>query len=257
MWREKGEVPEGDERVVLSNRQYSCSLRRRLGTNQWLLEHIVMESDAKLPEMDGKVSEAVRGMTSSHYVLDGEFLPEAIRSGVLHLTRIEPAYLMDGRTFTRFEYENKKARSGKQAWSGQVVAGWVVLDPEAGWCIREQLYHRKYSDGLEECRSKYDYSVASSGYPIVRKIHLTCEGRTDKGEMYRIEAVTNLELTESDGPPESEFTLSAFGLPEPVGVVWEKKTPVYVWLLVAAGVLGMLALLFRWLARRRQRRSEA
>jgi hypothetical protein len=53
--------------------------------------------------------------------------------------------------------------------------------------------------------------------------------------------------------PESEFRLTAFGLPEPVGVVWEKKTPVYVWLLVAAGVLGLLALLFRWLAHRRQR----
>jgi hypothetical protein len=42
-------------------------------------------------------------------------------------------------------------------------------------------------------------------------------------------------------------------LPEPVGVVWEKRTPVYVWLLVAAGVLLTLGVFFRWLARRLRR----
>jgi hypothetical protein len=52
---------------------------------------------------------------------------------------------------------------------------------------------------------------------------------------------------------DEEFTLSAFGLPEPVGVVWEKRTPVYVWLLVAAGVLLTLAVFLRWLARRLRR----
>ncbi len=252
MWREKEVWPEGDERVVLSNRYYSCSLRRRSGTDPWLLEQIVMQSDAKLPEMDGTVSEAVRGMTASHYVLDGQFLPEAIRSGVLRLTRVDPAYLMDGRTFTRFEYENQEARSGKRSWSGQIVGGWVVLDPGAGWCIRERLCHRKYADGLEECRFKFDYSVTSSGYPITRRIQVTCEGRIDKDKSYRFEAIIHPELAESDGPPEPEFTLSAFGLPEPVGVEWERKTPVYVWLILAAGVLGLLALVLRWLAHRRR-----
>jgi hypothetical protein len=53
-------------------------------------------------------------------------------------------------------------------------------------------------------------------------------------------------------PSDAEFTLSAFGLPEPVGVVWEKKTPVYVWLLLAAGVLGLLAVVLAWLAKRRR-----
>jgi hypothetical protein len=52
--------------------------------------------------------------------------------------------------------------------------------------------------------------------------------------------------------PDREFMLTAFGLPEPKGVEWEKKTPVYVWLLLAAGVLGLLAVVLAWLAKRRR-----
>jgi hypothetical protein len=50
-----------------------------------------------------------------------------------------------------------------------------------------------------------------------------------------------------------DFYISAFGLPEPVGVVPPRRTPVYVWLLVAAGVLLTLGIFFRWLARRLRR----
>jgi hypothetical protein len=56
---------------------------------------------------------------------------------------------------------------------------------------------------------------------------------------------------------EREFTLSSYGFPEPVGVEWEKKTPVYVWLLLAAGVLGLLAVVLAWLAKRRRTTGES
>lgn len=50
--------------------------------------------------------------------------------------------------------------------------------------------------------------------------------------------------------PETEFRLTAFGLPEPAGVVWDKPTPLYVWVLAAAGIMAMLALLLSVLRRR-------
>ena len=50
--------------------------------------------------------------------------------------------------------------------------------------------------------------------------------------------------------PESEFTLSAFGLPEPSGYK-PPTTPLYMWLLLAAGVCAIVAIAFRLLARRR------
>jgi hypothetical protein len=49
----------------------------------------------------------------------------------------------------------------------------------------------------------------------------------------------------------AEFYLSHYGLPEPPGVVPpSNRTPRYVWLLIAAGSFAVLAVLFRWQARR-------
>ncbi|MEJ5277359.1 MAG: hypothetical protein WHU94_15750 [Thermogemmata sp.] len=124
------------------------------------------------------------------------------------------------------------------------------MDPEAGWCIREEVRRYVYADGVKESRNWFDYTINTSGYPILRQHRNITQGQTDGGATFRFEVVRHLELSESDDPPEWEFTLSAFGLPEPVGVVWERRTPVYVWLLVAAGVLLTLAVFFRWLARR-------
>ena len=62
---------------------------------------------------------------------------------------------------------------------------------------------------------------------------------------------TDFDIDPTADLPESEFTLSAYGLPEPVGVEWKKPTPRYVWFLAAAGLFVALAVGFRMLARRR------
>jgi hypothetical protein len=60
------------------------------------------------------------------------------------------------------------------------------------------------------------------------------------------------------GDPESHFfRLSYFGLPEPEGVVWEKPTPMWVWLIVAGSVLAILAMGFRFLQKRVARKAAA
>ncbi len=53
-------------------------------------------------------------------------------------------------------------------------------------------------------------------------------------------------------PADEDFTLSAFGIREPVGVVWDKPTSTYVWILLAAGACAILAFGFRYLSHRRQ-----
>ena len=50
--------------------------------------------------------------------------------------------------------------------------------------------------------------------------------------------------------PESEFACTAFGLPEPPGYE-PKPTPIYVWVLSVAGGLFVVAIVFRYLAKRR------
>jgi len=82
---------------------------------------------------------------------------------------------------------------------------------------------------------------------MIRRVYRVDDRSVESNIAYEFQVDPSID------PPEREFSLSAFGLPEPVGVVWEKRTPVYVWLLVAAGVLLTLGIFFRWLARRLRR----
>ena len=53
--------------------------------------------------------------------------------------------------------------------------------------------------------------------------------------------------------PEEEFTLSAFGLPEPPDVVASRGSRYYLWFAGAAGAFLTLTVVFRRLARRGDR----
>ncbi|HEY1186182.1 MAG TPA: hypothetical protein VGE74_00935, partial [Gemmata sp.] len=56
----------------------------------------------------------------------------------------------------------------------------------------------------------------------------------------------------SDDPiPDQDFMLSGFGLPEAVGVEPKKRIANYIWFLIGAAVLGVIAIGLRLLARRR------
>ena len=58
-----------------------------------------------------------------------------------------------------------------------------------------------------------------------------------------------------DDVPETEFTLTAFGFPEPVGVDWKKPAPRYVPWMLGLGGCAVVALVCRFVARRLQRRT--
>jgi len=68
--------------------------------------------------------------------------------------------------------------------------------------------------------------------------------------------VTLLEETKEttdfslNDPPESEFTLSAFGLPEPPGIEWKKPFP---WYLVLATIGALCLAVFLFLRSRAKR----
>ncbi len=62
---------------------------------------------------------------------------------------------------------------------------------------------------------------------------------------YQVEELVKVQLHKED------FTLTAFGLPEPVGVEWERPVRWYLWLMLAGVVCLVAGGVFYWLSRRR------
>ncbi|HMP04644.1 MAG TPA: hypothetical protein PKC45_19320 [Gemmatales bacterium] len=59
------------------------------------------------------------------------------------------------------------------------------------------------------------------------------------------------------GKAPTDFTLSAFGLPEPYGVEWDRPTPWWLYALISAGVLFIVTVIVSFWKRRLAARSAA
>jgi hypothetical protein len=135
--------------------------------------------------------------------------------------------------------------------------GSLWLDPSRSWCIRRYKSSDQTTTGAER-DSETEVEVVCktiddpSGFPILKSttedVRIINFKNHQKLEETR---TTDYELEVNDRVPDNEFTLTAFGLPEPGGEEPMKRpTPFYIWILAAAGVFAVLALGFRYLVRR-------
>lgn len=124
--------------------------------------------------------------------------------------------------------------------------GTVVLDPEHYWCVRECHFDRS------DCKSDMflEYGDDVDGFPILRRYQDTTTYKDGTGSMvinYEFDKLVHRDI------PESEFTLSAFGLPEMQLPSEQKPRTLWRWLTGIGIVLGTLAILLRvYLKKKRQ-----
>ena len=105
-----------------------------------------------------------------------------------------------------------------------------------------------------ESETAYEMIDHPSGFPLVKSsttsgmLHSYRDKNAPKKSYTR---KTEYEWEVNNHVPDEEFTLSAFGLPEPKGSKPPAKSQVWVWLSGAVIALIALAILFAWLKRRR------
>ena len=118
--------------------------------------------------------------------------------------------------------------------------GWICCGCTAVWPTDESKY-------VEEV---YEYDGNESYPPLKGMIRTVRDARTHAavGMVTKTEVTTfkrGVKLTES------ECRLTAFGLPEPLSVIWS-RTPWYLWVALAGIIFLLAGAAFYWLKRRRQ-----
>jgi hypothetical protein len=151
----------------------------------------------------------------------------------------------DGREMAQMEYTQQLKKRDQQ---NGVEHGSVVLDPEHFWCVRE--YHSDLPDNNFDGIVEYGEDV--DGFPILRREQDTT---TYKDGMFTGKLVITYEfdnLVHRD-IPESEFTLSAFDLPE-MQLPGEQKPPtLWRWLISIGIAFSVMAVLLRvYMKKKRQ-----
>lgn len=139
----------------------------------------------------------------------------------------------------------------------------MYLDPNRSWCLRqvkeaEKIFWNGVLYRTMDWDWQYEVMDHPSGFPIIQRYTATYDGVYQKdNRKSRGDIRAEYQLEVDDGVPTSEFTLSAFGLPEPMGVKPLPKSHAWLWLLMAAITAAALAILFSWLKRRRTKATSA
>ncbi|VTS08108.1 hypothetical protein [Tuwongella immobilis] len=107
-------------------------------------------------------------------------------------------------------------------------------------------------------QGEIQYHESSDNTHRIKQVNETFDELSIRQNVERtrtVESETIYEYHSESREDDWYYTLSAFDLPEPVGVHLARPTPVWVWLLTAAGVFAAAAGLFRWLQLRPLRKG--
>ncbi len=226
------------------NPLYGFALTRRTGDAPWVL------GDLQMGVFKSPFTDDWRVLRSC-IVASGVELSELVNLPIFRVLRAG-AVQQDGRELCRIDFETQGQPPG-----GNDPRGTLWLDPQRCWTLRHCTLHRHHPGSVESTVDR-EVRATSAKYPIpVRceeKTHILYPQSGNKDG----EWVDEFNLREvSPLPGDEEFTLSAFGLPEPMGVKPPERSRAWLWLLVAAAGLAALAVLFAGLKRRAAARTKA
>ncbi|HMP03154.1 MAG TPA: hypothetical protein PKD86_10500 [Gemmatales bacterium] len=241
------------ESVVGMNSKYAFGLRRSDSTQPWVLNHIeflkepgarptgLLYSPASFPSDLHRIPYSIftQGITFETRFRDPDF-------------HILDASLASSSEEVRLEFATPPKRRPSGSWDS-LARGTLVLNPARQWAITSFRLELGMENGRRQSvTGSYEYRDVADGMflPAQLRFETNSEG---KGGLYDIE----FELKTGSQPPESDFTLSAFGLPEPFGIEWERPTPWWLYALFSAGVLFIVTVIVSFWKRRLAARSAA
>lgn len=228
-WQDRQEK-RPSETVTGVGSSYSFRLGKLPGRNDYFLK-----------ELTGSAKEITTIIWLNGKVF---FAPFAFLDGT-----IEEIFLGDDFYVTNLTEERREGKHlVKVSWGRTKIPGWVgwfLFAPDDSWAVQEYAWWTQKNPALNH--AVMEYSGREGEFPIIRKVHYWRDaegGKRLREETYEVTHVIQGAV------PESEFHLSAFGLPDPKGV--KRPPPPRYWMWLAAATVGFaaLALLFARLRRR-------
>lgn len=241
--------------VIGFNHRYAFALRRKTESSPWVVKDLTIAPGGTAEDYGGERTFGQFQMASLALMwLDGELLETWLQKPEFHVLRSR-LVTMGGEDLVEvtFDCTHKPDDRGYGMQGGQ-----MVLDPKRFWCLRNYDI-RTESQSVRGTRKSQVLEIAEleGGFPvpkrIVRERHATFTTGKTNVMIDRFEF--HLEIPH-DLPDESEFTLSAFGLPEPPGLdrlSLFRRIPIYYWIAGTGIVILVLGISARRLLAKRIR----
>ncbi len=242
-----GKPPDEKGLVMCINRRYGFEIRRKTSTSPWAVVNLDVDlKDGMNFTLGSPPNEAVVYWSTCpvDFNLIYNFSWGGINDPKFTVHRVTPVPRGDIKTVkVEFDY---RSPSDKPVIPS--LKGWVLYDPQRFWVIHEYNTQVEWETTNVKAAATvvYEYEEAADGFPLPKRVtqRFTPVNGVDREHHYEF------NLKEAD-VSESDFTLSAFGLPEPPEIESTKPMP---WYLVLAGI-GMVCLGVFFFLRSRAKRA--
>jgi hypothetical protein len=243
-------------RCCVVNESYAFELRRKKFGDPWIISQVQTDLGD------------IKGLSSLHAILqidhgglrcNGPFMLHKYSLGSLvsepgFNIRSATTIQRQGLTLVKVDFVCPRDRNA-EAFSRffHYESGWIILDPDRYWSLCE--YEAKVTwPGVQQIqtliRGTVECAQTKSGLPVMKTMLVRIKGRNTKGPKAELDEELKSEYAiEERAPSADEFTLSAFGLPEPFGMK-DKKMRWWLWA-ASAGVVSLVVAgtIRRWKAR--------
>lgn len=228
--------------VFACNARYAFQADRRTRESEWLLKSYVLGStDGSDVTQDNKpLRDLIFESVGPQFMVMNISLPSLIQDAKFSIAAMTDES-RNGTPFVRLEFDFDNPIDAK-SFATPLQGGSLLLDPRNDWHIHEADLRLKGSNG-ESAMLHCQFSFKAVSGPHLLPTHSTRSRKVSGKETFELSVEYDLRET-NDSIQDSEFTLSAYGLPEPVGVTWAKPTPRFIWFLIAGGASAIIALAF-------------
>lgn len=231
---------EANSRV--SNLQYAATLRKPNGGDAWVLTELKQHAK-DLPE------HSFEAQSCPWMELGNVPVKELLQEPGFVVTLVETVPGQTGTALSRahFSYDGSRGNS-----SDSVKSGYIDFDVTHSYRPVAYQFQIKSKNENGVARGTVEYET-SEGIPVPKVITDEIEIRAArKGLIFGKQLATFVKVEYNTDVRDEDFRLSAYGLPEPRGMIWRKPTPWYLWFIAGGAFLvGIGVLLGRRVARRK------
>jgi hypothetical protein len=191
------------------NSNYAFTLAKAKDSNAWVVTDLELEAKHKIRLFGQPLPEIHLSYSMYPFSVHGHLLDALLADPLFKIRRVS-SVKRNGEDLVRIDFDFPHNIKEKKAFV-PLQGGSFFLDPKRYWCVREDELRMQWANGSPGVVRTVLEVKDVDGLPIIKRA--SSRQTSDRSE---IETTWEFNLHEQTKlPSDEEFTLTAFGLPEP------------------------------------------